>query len=97
MLMKDTCSATLEQRKRLVLDSVRFPLISPKAVPRAIMTVPVIIMDFETMVKYDTTMVAGLVDMSVTEEGARVQPGSGWWMLEDGQTLMDKAAEKDRE
>jgi len=83
MCMRDTYGATLEQRKRLVLDGARFPLIRPKAVPRGIVTVPVKIKDYGERVEYETTMVAGLVGVTVNKEANRVQPRSGWWMLED--------------
>jgi hypothetical protein len=84
MCMRDTYGATLEQRKRLVLDGATFPLISPKAVPRGIVTVPVKIKEYGERVEYKTTMVAGLVGVTVNGEGNWVQPRSGWWMLEDG-------------
>ena len=92
MCMRDTHGATLKERKRLLLDGARFPLISPKAVPRGIVTVPIKLKDFEERVERKTTMVAGLVGVSVNKEGNTVQPRSGWWMLEDE---YEKMKEKD--
>ncbi|OCK75456.1 hypothetical protein K432DRAFT_437530 [Lepidopterella palustris CBS 459.81] len=74
---------TIEQRKRLVLNGVQFPLINPKAIPKSIVTVPVTIKDYEYMVKFETTMIAGSVGMIPSEGFSKVQPRSGWWMLED--------------
>ncbi|KAH8804434.1 hypothetical protein F5884DRAFT_406833 [Xylogone sp. PMI_703] len=74
---------TLEERKRLDLDGVRFPLICPKAIPTALITVPVMVKDYEEGIEYKTTMVAGLVGVTVNRDGNQVQPRSGWWVLED--------------
>ncbi|KAH8684354.1 hypothetical protein BGZ60DRAFT_397392 [Tricladium varicosporioides] len=76
---------SLEARKRLVLDGVAFPLISPASIPKGIVTCPVVVVDMAEGVQIDTTLVAGCVGMTlITDEGGtKVQPTSGWWMVED--------------
>lgn len=75
--------ATLAQRKRLVLDGVAFPLVNPEEIPKGVVMVSVTIRDFDPKLEYQTTMVAGSVGMTVTGDGSKVQPVSGWLMLED--------------
>ncbi len=84
MCIRDPYGATLEKRRRLVLDGTTFPLISPKQVPRGVITAPVTVEDYSARVEYKITMIAGLIGVTVNWEGNQVQPRSGWWMLEDG-------------
>lgn len=77
-----------EDRKRLIIDDVVFPVISVKSVPRAVVEVPVKVLDGYTMLDYDTTIIAGSVGVTATasEEYGELdtfQPRSGWWMLQD--------------
>jgi hypothetical protein len=76
-------SAPLEERKRLTLSGVKFPLIPYKDIPKSVVTVPVTVRDLGAKCEYRTTMIAGSMGMSVTEQGSTMQPISGWWMLED--------------
>jgi hypothetical protein len=77
-----------EDRKRLVLDGVEFPMIRPKDIPVGIMSVPVVIQDFVTELVHHTTMMAGSAGVTVRvldaeTGGASFQPRSGWFMLEE--------------
>ncbi|KAL7815055.1 hypothetical protein V8C44DRAFT_325218 [Trichoderma aethiopicum] len=77
-----------EDRKRLIIDDVVFPIISVKRVPRAVVEVPVKVLDGYTMLEYDTTIIAGSVGVTATasEKHGEIdtfQPRSGWWMLQD--------------
>ncbi|KAF2798326.1 hypothetical protein K505DRAFT_346643 [Melanomma pulvis-pyrius CBS 109.77] len=65
------------------LDGQAFPAIAKVDVPKGVVTVPVTLKDYNTGTLIETTVVAGSVGMSLTEEGTTVQPRSGWWMLED--------------
>jgi hypothetical protein len=78
----------LEDRKRLVIDGVVFPIIRAKEVPQAVVEVPVKVVDLSTMTCYETTIVSGSVGMTATASEDKVgydtfQPRSGWWMLLD--------------
>ncbi|KAL7784537.1 hypothetical protein V8C37DRAFT_395775 [Trichoderma ceciliae] len=78
----------LEERLRLVIDNVSFPIIRAKQVPQAIVEVPVKVVDMSTRLRYDTTIIAGSVGMTATANDNKVafdtfQPRSGWWMLLD--------------
>ncbi|PTB75280.1 hypothetical protein M440DRAFT_1439828 [Trichoderma longibrachiatum ATCC 18648] len=77
-----------EDRKRLIIDDVVFPIISVKRVPRALVEVPVKVLNGYTMLEYDTTIIAGSVGVTATasEKHGEIdtfQPRSGWWMLQD--------------
>ncbi|EHK18284.1 uncharacterized protein TRIVIDRAFT_159064 [Trichoderma virens Gv29-8] len=77
-----------EDRKRLVIDDVIFPIIRAKSVPQSVVQVPVKVLDASTMLEYETTIIAGSVGMTATTSGSEVapdtfQPRSGWWMLLD--------------
>jgi len=79
---------SIAERKRLVLGDIVYPVIDHFSIPKGIVTVPVTIQDPATGLEHETTMVAGSVGMmpSAVESGGdlnRVQPRSGWWMLED--------------
>ena len=74
---------SLASRRPLVLDGVSYPMIHPEAVPKSIITVPVICVDVAEGKKYETTIVAGSVGMDLDLGGTMVQPRSGWWMLQD--------------
>lgn len=81
----------LEDRQRLIIDDVVFPIIRAKAVPKAIVEIPVKVLDFSTMTEYDTTVIAGSVGMTATASESEgkydtFQPRSGWWMLLDKTT-----------
>ncbi|PTB62137.1 hypothetical protein BBK36DRAFT_1185661 [Trichoderma citrinoviride] len=77
-----------EDRKRQVIDDVVFPVIGVKSVPRAVVEVPVKVLDGNTMLDYDTTIIVGSVGVTATAserhgEIDTFQPRSGWWMLQD--------------
>ena len=87
----------LEERKRLVLDGVKFPLISPKGIPVGLVSVPVKVIDFMSGVEKMATMTAGLVGMTATKKKMKdqrgfdtFQPRSGWWMLEESSKPLRK-------
>ncbi|KAH0537556.1 hypothetical protein FGG08_005655 [Glutinoglossum americanum] len=80
--------ASLAQRKKLVLDGVTYPIISPKSIPKGVVSVPVTVQDLESGLEHKTTMVAGSVGMTAVADSpgkiqTKVQPRSGWWVLED--------------
>ncbi|KAH8587431.1 hypothetical protein B0O99DRAFT_556691 [Bisporella sp. PMI_857] len=82
-LREDTWDATLEERKPFVLGGIKFPMINPNQIPNSVATVPVVVKDYEEMKIYETTMAAGLVGMALSNNGTKVQPKNGWWMLQD--------------
>lgn len=80
-----------EDRKRLIIDDVVFPIIRAGSVPKAVVEVPVKVIDESTMTEYDTTVIAGSIGMTATVSGKKTvydtfQPRSGWWMLLDKTT-----------
>ncbi|TFB01843.1 Uncharacterized protein CCMA1212_006320 [Trichoderma ghanense] len=86
--LADRSFGQTEDRKRLVIDDVVFPVIGVKSVPRAVVEVPVKVLDGYTMLDYDTTIIAGSVGVTATasEKQGEIdtfQPRSGWWMLQD--------------
>ncbi|KAL7893871.1 hypothetical protein HDV63DRAFT_384606 [Trichoderma sp. SZMC 28014] len=77
-----------EDRKRLIMDDVVFPIIRADSVPKAVVEVPVKVIDLSTMNQYDTTVIAGSIGMTATTSEKKAvydtfQPRSGWWMLLD--------------
>jgi len=84
-----TClGVSIAERKRLVLGDIVYPVIKYWSIPKGVVTVPVTIEDSGNSLVYKTMMAAGSVGMipSAVENGGdlnRVQPRSGWWMLED--------------
>jgi len=79
---------SIAERKRLVLGDIVYPVIEHSSIPKGVVSVPATVWDYETGLEHKTTMVAGSVGMmpSAVESGGdltRVQPRSGWWMLED--------------
>ncbi|PUU76902.1 hypothetical protein B9Z19DRAFT_1087393 [Tuber borchii] len=85
---------SIAERQRLVLGDVAYPVISPKSIPKGVISVPVTVQDWATGLEYKTTMVAGSVGMmpSAGSSGGdltKVQPKSGWWILEDSVKPMD--------
>jgi hypothetical protein len=71
-----------------VLGGVEFPLILPREIPVGVVSVSVIVQDYATKMEHASTMTAGSVGMTVTQngsgiEGTSFQPRSGWWMLEE--------------
>jgi len=76
------------KRKRLVLGGIAYPVLDHERTPKGIVSVPVTFQDYGTGLEHKTTMVAGSVGMMPSALGSggdltRVQPRSGWWMLED--------------
>jgi len=87
-LIKYGGRVSIAERKRLVLGDIVYPVIDHWSIPKGIVTVPVTVQDYATGLEHKTTMVAGSVGMmlSTGESGGdlnKVQPRSGWWMLED--------------
>ncbi|KAL6832050.1 hypothetical protein V8C40DRAFT_237738 [Trichoderma camerunense] len=72
-----------EDRKRLVLDGVSYPLIRLNALPRAIVLLPMTIIDLEANVKIFATAISGIIGMSISENGTTAQPVSAWWVVEE--------------
>lgn len=80
-----------EDRKRLVIDDVVFPIIRADSVPKAVVEVPVKVIDTSIMTDYDTTIIAGSIGMTASTSDNKAvydtfQPRSGWWMLLDKTT-----------
>ncbi|KAL6886051.1 hypothetical protein GGI43DRAFT_431858 [Trichoderma evansii] len=80
--------AKLEDRKRLIIDDVVFPIIRAGRVPKGLVQVLITVIDSSTNLEYNTTVIAGSVGMTETaSENEAVydtfQPRSGWWMLQD--------------
>lgn len=78
------------ERKRLILDDVAFPIISRKAIPKAVSDVPLLVEDAGTGLRYHTTLIAGSTGVEGTkgtaDEKAGIvgfKPRSGWWLLLD--------------
>ncbi|KAM0251650.1 hypothetical protein ACHAQJ_008110 [Trichoderma viride] len=87
----DESQEYLKHRKRLVIDGVFFPIIRIKDIPQGVVEVPVKVVDFSTMIRYDTTIIAGSMGMTATASKDKAaydtfQPRSGWWMLLDKMT-----------
>ncbi|KAK7217892.1 hypothetical protein V2G26_005895 [Clonostachys chloroleuca] len=75
-------------RPRLTLDGIPFPVISRYKVPKAVMEVPIVVKDYDTLMVHETTVITGQmamkgVQMDDESQITHVQPMSGWWMLED--------------
>ncbi|PUU76899.1 hypothetical protein B9Z19DRAFT_1087384 [Tuber borchii] len=85
---------SIAERQRLVLGDIAYPVIRPSSIPKGVVSVPVTVKDYATGLEHKTTMVAGSVGMmlSAAESGGdlnKVQPKSGWWILEDSVKPMD--------
>jgi len=85
---------SIAERQRLVLGDVAYPVISPKSIPKGVVSVPVTVQDYATGLEHKTTMVAGSVGMMPSPGSSggdltKVQPKSGWWILEDSVKPMD--------
>ncbi|RFU75202.1 hypothetical protein TARUN_7036 [Trichoderma arundinaceum] len=96
VLLPDELNDKLEDRQRLVIDDVSFPIIRAKEVPQAVVEVPVKVIDMSTRLRYDTTIIAGSVGMTATASEIKgeydtFQPRSGWWMLLDKLTRVSQA------
>lgn len=95
LLYRNVAHGEPQDRKRLVIDDVVFPIISASEVPRAVVEVPVRVLDGSAMLDYNTTIIAGSVGVTATaseNKGApnTFQPRSGWWMLLDSVKPMDE-------
>lgn len=78
----------LADRKRLILDGIAYPIVKRSSVPKGVVSVPIAVKDLETGLEHKTVLVAGCVGMTATAVGTgkdltKVQPRSGWWMLEE--------------
>jgi hypothetical protein len=77
-------------RKPLILDGVRFPMINVADIPPSVVTAPAIIMNFKTRLEHSTTLIGGTFGMTATPIGpdldqTYMQPRSGWLMLKDSE------------
>lgn len=70
-------------RKRLILDGVSYPLIHPKSIPFGVITLPMTIRDIGAGVDLYTTVLAGSVGMSLSDDRSIVAPLSGWWVRQE--------------
>lgn len=79
------CKTTYDERSPLTLDKIQYPIIHRNDIPMGTLSVPVCVEDLQAGLKYQTTMVAGLVGMSIGTSGGceSLQPRCGWWMLQD--------------
>ncbi|PUU76903.1 hypothetical protein B9Z19DRAFT_1087396 [Tuber borchii] len=85
---------SIAERQRLVLGDIAYPVISHSSIVKGVVSVPVTVQDWATGLEHKTTMVAGSVGMmpSAGSGGGdltKVQPKSGWWILEDSVKPMD--------
>ncbi|KAL7784046.1 hypothetical protein V8C43DRAFT_171166 [Trichoderma afarasin] len=71
-------------RRRLILDGVSYPLITPGSISSSLVLVPVKITDLESGMKKFTTAISGTIGMSISA-GAKFQPVSAWWVVEEFQ------------
>ncbi|KAI0454622.1 hypothetical protein F5B21DRAFT_474478 [Xylaria acuta] len=75
---------SLEQdRKRLTLDGVSYPLIRPAQIPRGIMLLPLTIIDMEVGVRRFATALSGTIGMSISANETTAQPASAWWVVQE--------------
>ena len=75
-------------RKRLILDGVKFPVISRYSVSASMITIPLVVEDHALGLSHSTSIVGGLAGMRIRQSdselgGDEVQSQSGWWMLQD--------------
>ncbi|KAF1948149.1 hypothetical protein CC80DRAFT_521285 [Byssothecium circinans] len=84
---------TVGSRKTFTLDGVTFPIISQHSLLKSVVRAKVCIQDANSKMEYDTTMIAGCVGMQVSDNDTRVQPISGWWMLEDSSRPLEACSE----
>jgi hypothetical protein len=70
-------------RKRLVLDGVSYPLIRPSSIPLGVVTLPMTIGDKGADIARYTTVLAGSVGMSLSDNRSTVAPLSGWWVRQE--------------
>ncbi|KAF9695493.1 hypothetical protein EKO04_006468 [Ascochyta lentis] len=73
-------------KPQLSLDGQLYAIIEQNHIPCGVAQVPVVILDMERSLRFDTNLIAGSVGMSIIKEngyGTMVQPRSGWWMLCD--------------
>jgi hypothetical protein len=80
-------------KEPLTLDGQIYPTIEQFSVPSGVIEVPVVIRAEEQGMECATTIVARSVGMEIVkygEEGTTVQPKSGWWMLEESRTPIQK-------
>ncbi|KAL6410054.1 hypothetical protein AUP68_06463 [Ilyonectria robusta] len=71
-----------QDRKRLVLDGVKFPLMRPASIPRSIIILPMKIQDLKAGVRF-TTIISGSIGMTMSARAATAQPVSAWWVVEE--------------
>lgn len=65
---------SLTNRRPLVLDGVTYPLVSPDSVPKAFISVPIIVGDHASQTEHDVTVVDGHVGLTLTEDRTKTQP-----------------------
>jgi len=81
---------------KLWLDGVEFPVISAVEIPAGVLNVPVKVLDGEDRV-WATSLIAGSIGVTVSEEGSTFQSRSGWWMVEDTKMEVEVEERDERE
>jgi len=84
----------VEDRKRLILDGLTFPIISKADISKGVVTLPVTLVDLEKKVNRYATVLAGSVGMTLSKRATTVQPLSGWWILQEFERPLEGPAVK---
>lgn len=75
---------------------MEFPVIPFCNIPAGVLPVPVKILAENDEV-YATSMIAGLVGITASEDQSTFQPRTGWWMVEETQALKVREVEEREE
>ena len=69
--LDDRYGQVISIAQKLVLGNISYPVISPKSIPKGVVSVPVTVQDYATGLEHDTTTIAGFVGMvpSAVESG----------------------------
>ncbi|RYO89292.1 hypothetical protein DL766_000929 [Monosporascus sp. MC13-8B] len=86
-------SPSVEERKRLILDGVSYPLMGRRCIPRSVVVLPMTIRDLKTRVDRFTTVIAGSVGMSVSADSTTTQPVSAWWVVQEFEEAIEAKAQ----
>ena len=73
----------VEERKRLSLDGVSYPLMGRRSIPRSVVVLPMKIQDLKARLTRFTTVISGSVGMFLSEDSMTTQPLSAWWVVQE--------------